>query len=161
MNIKIIRLEPESWQQYRDIRLEAVKADPQAFCVSYEEELEKTEAQWRNFINNMYFAAVDGKIIGMIGLLRDTGISGKHRAQVVSFWVKPEYRGQGAGKLLIHNLQKFVETNQIHKLYLHVTISQDNAIKLYEKLGFKKAGTLKEHIKHGDRYFDQYVMEWL
>lgn len=160
MILEITQLPPESWQQYREIRLEAVRSDPKAFGMSYEEELERSESQWRDFLPNMWFAVIDNKIVGMIGLLRDAGIVSKHRAHIISFWVKPEYRGQGIGKKLIQSLQDFAQTHEIRKLYLYVTKTQESAIRLYKSLGFEKVGELKEHTKYDDNYFDQYLMEW-
>ncbi len=160
MKIKITQLSPDNWQQYKEIRLEAVKTDPAAFGMSYEEELVRAESQWQDFLKNMWFALVDNKVIGMIGLIRNVGEPSKHTAHIVSFWVKPEYRGQGVGKALIQALQEHAKINNIRKLYLQVAVTQESAIKLYEKMGFEKVGQLKEHTKCGNKYLDQYFMEW-
>jgi hypothetical protein len=36
-NIEIITLKPEEWKQYRDLRLRALKEEPQAFGSTYED----------------------------------------------------------------------------------------------------------------------------
>lgn len=95
----------------------------------------------------MWFALADDKVIGMIGLLRDKGFCGNHRGHIISFWVQPTYRGQGIGKKLIQNLQDFAQLRGIRKLYLHVTTTQESAIKLYESLGFEKVGLLEENTR--------------
>ncbi len=160
MKLKITQLSPGDWQAYRDIRLEALKSDPLAFGGTYEEECEKTEAQWRSFMANMWFALADDNVVGMIGLLRDTGFTGGHRAHLISMWVKPAYRGQGIGKQLVQYLQELAKTCSILKFYLHVTSTQEAAITLYESVGFKKVGVLKRHTRDENNYYDTYLMEW-
>jgi len=160
MSIIIQQLPPQSWQTYRTIRLEAIKTDPQAFCATYQEELERTESQWCNFLPNMWFAMDNDQAVGMIGLLQDTGSAGRHRAHLVSFWVKPTYRGQKIGKQLVHHLQQLAPERGIKKIYLHVTITQKNAVRLYESLGFTKVGILKNNTYCNGSYLDTCLMEW-
>lgn len=161
MTFKITQLPPDRWQAYRDIRLEGLQADPLAFGSTYQEEVALTEEQWRNRIICMWFALDDDRPVGMIGLMRDTGVTGKHRAHVISLWVKPAFRGQGIGGKLIRHLQELAPTEGIRKLYLHVTSTQKDAIVLYEKQGFRKVGLLEENSKVGDEYLGTYLMEWL
>lgn len=160
MKYVIKQLSPESWQQYRDIRLEGLRTDPLAFGGSYEQESARSELQWQEILNNMFFAVIDDTVVGMIGIIRNETGPAKHAAQIISFWVKPEYRGQGIGKTLIEHVQRFAQENDLRKLYLHVTETQNSAIKLYSFLGFEKVGTLKKHVHFDGRYLDQYVMEW-
>lgn len=161
MTLKITQLPADKWQSYRDIRLEALQADSLAFGGIYAEEISNPEEQWRNGIKNMWFALADDEVIGMIGLLQDTGSTGKHRAHVISLWVRPAFRRQGIGGKLIRYLQEWSPDQGIRKLYLHVTSTQEAAIKLYETLGFKEVGLLKENTFIKGAYFDQYLMEWL
>jgi ribosomal protein S18 acetylase RimI-like enzyme len=160
MPLTIIQLSPDAWQQYRALRLTATKTDQKAFGASYEQELERSEQEWRDFIGNMWFATVDNRVVGMIGLVRDTGAFASHRAQVISFWVDPVCRGQGIGRKLIEHVQEVARRMGIRKLYLHVTATQDTAIRLYETLGFVKVGHLKDHVQYDGSYFDQIIMEW-
>ena len=143
MNVTITQLSPDQWQEYCDLRLLAIKTDPFAFSKSYEDELALTEQQWRSFINNMWFALSDGQIIGMIGLDRTGGEPAKHNAFLISFWIKPEFRGKGIAKQMVAFLQDYCRNNGIRNLELQVTVTQKEAIALYEKMGFKKIATLK------------------
>jgi len=38
-NIKIIKLTPERWEEYKNLRLEALKNSPTAFASSYEDNI--------------------------------------------------------------------------------------------------------------------------
>lgn len=159
--VHIQQLPPEQWQQYRSFRLEAVKMDPQAFGNSHEEELAFTETQWQTFIRNMYFAMVDNQIIGMIGLLTNTSVRNKHRADMVSFWVHPAYRNCGIGKALIKHVQSIAYQKEIRKIHLHVMTTQHAAIELYKKTGFNIVGTLRDYSCIDNVFLDATVMEWL
>ncbi len=160
MKLLIVQLPADSWQDYRSLRLEALQQDPLAFASTYEEELHVDDAQWREHMKNMWFALIDDCVVGMIGLLRDTGLPGMHSGHLISFWVKPAYRGQGVGRSLILHLQEQARGMGMRKIYLHVTTTQENAIKLYEALKFVKVGLLKENTWGADGYHDQYLMEW-
>lgn len=79
MNISVVTLSSDHWQQYRDIRLLALKSDPYAFGSSYEEEMNLTENDWRNRLNAMWFALVDGDVVGLVGLLRRENLASMSR----------------------------------------------------------------------------------
>jgi ribosomal protein S18 acetylase RimI-like enzyme len=160
MLVKITQLSSDDWKLFRDIRLEALQIDPFAFAVIYEEDVAKKEELWRDHIKNMWFAVVDNQVVGMAGLLRDTGLTTKHRGHFISCWVKPAFRAQGIGKRLVKHLQEYATSQGIKKVYLNVTSTQEKAIKLYEALGFYKVGLFKEHMKIHDQYIDTYFMEW-
>lgn len=160
MLIHITQLSPDEWQKYREIRLEGLQTDPLAFGSSYEEEINFTETNWRNRINAMWFALVDGKIVGMIGLLTGANMSTRHCGQIISLWVKPTFRGQGIAKALVQKLQEIAPQHGLRKLSLQVATTQTNAIKLYEIMGFKNITLLTENLRKGDRYLDEYLMVW-
>lgn len=159
--MRIQQLTPEHWQQYRNIRLEAVKVDPEAFGNAYEEELALHEDQWCAFIGNMYFAMIDDRVVGMIGLLTNSGIRNKHRAQMISFWVYPEYRSRGIGTALITHIQDAARQKGIFKIDLNVMVTQSNAIELYQKNGFVVVGITRAYSYVNNAFLDAIIMEWL
>lgn len=158
--MRITKLSADQWQSYRDLRLLALKTDPEAFGSSYEEEADLTESEWRSRINAMWFALVDDQVVGLVGLLNNENISIKHYGVVVSLWVKPEFRGGKIAKALIKSVQDAATGSGLRKLLLHVTPSQMAAVKLYEHMGFKKVGLLREGLFKNGRYFDECLMEW-
>lgn len=156
----ITKLSPNQRQAYKDIRLLALKSDPEAFGSSYEEEAGLTEQNWRERINAMWFAINDEEVAGLIGLLAKEGLASKHIGIIVSLWIKPEFRGQGLAKALLKTVQDKAKALGFRKLSLHVTTNQTPAIKLYENIGFERIGLLKENLFKGGRYLDEYLMEW-
>ncbi len=161
MNIIISKLTSDEWQKYRDIRLLALKSDPHAFGSSYEEEINLTEADWRNRINVMWFAKVNHDVIGLIGLLQRENQASRHCGYIISLWVKPEFRRQGIAKNLVQKLKELSVGLGLRKLSLQVSATQPNAKRLYEKLDFQEVGLLKENLLKDGVYLDEYLMEWL
>lgn len=118
------------------------------------------ETEWQTRINNIWFAVVNDQPIGLIGLLHGSG-PGTYCGELISLWVKPEYRGQGIGKRLIEHLQQYASDQRLRKLYLQVTSTQKAAINLYRTRGFTHIGTFKDHAFYEGHFFDKWVMEWL
>jgi ribosomal protein S18 acetylase RimI-like enzyme len=160
MNITIAELPADEWQQYRDIRLLALKSDPYAFGSSYEEEINLLETDWRNRIKVMWFAIVDAQVAGLIGLLKRENHASMHSGYIVSLWVKPSLRRHGIAEALIQKLQDIAPSLGLRKISLQVAATQPAAIKLYEKMGFEKIGLLKENLLKDGIYLDEYLMEW-
>jgi len=70
------------------------------------------------------------------------------------------FQGKGLGKIAtsqVHNFCK--EKLSIRKLVLNVRNDNYFAISLYTKLGYKMVGTLSNHVKDGDNYLDNNIME--
>ncbi len=156
--VVIKKCSSDDWQQYKELRLEALQADHLAFGSSYEEEIDYTEDTWRQRCAAMYLAMVDDNPVGMVGLLANPARAAKHKAMVITFWVKPAFRGKGIGKALLRDLQ---QKSGYVKLFLDVTTTQTAAIALYESVGFKKIGLAEKELFKDGQYFDQYIMEWL
>jgi ribosomal-protein-alanine N-acetyltransferase len=66
-----------------------------------------------------------------------------------------EYRRKGFGSALVDETIKGVKIRQCSELYLEVRCSNNDAVRLYEKLGFSIAQRLKAYYRDGE---DAYVM---
>ena len=78
----ITRLPVERWRKYRELRLRALKTDPQAFGQSWEEAVKHPEERWRERLIDaaqgkswLVFAERDGELIGMSGAFSGPRIS--------------------------------------------------------------------------------------
>jgi RimJ/RimL family protein N-acetyltransferase len=71
----------------------------------------------------------------------------------------PEYWSKGYGseatKLMVDYGFDILNLNRIQ---LHVAVENKNAIRAYEKCGFKIEGTLREAMYHHNRYCDFHLM---
>lgn len=77
------------------------------------------------------------------------------KGHVVSIAVLPEYRNRGIGKVLVEEAMNGVKLKKCDELYLEVRCSNNDAVRLYEKLGFIIKQRLKSYYRDGE---DAYLM---
>jgi len=106
-------------------------------------------------------AEISGKIMGYIMCKMEHGFSNfkklgfVKKGHVVSIAVMNEYRSKGFGSALVNESIKGVKIRQCSELYLEVRCSNNDAVRLYEKLGFSITQKLKAYYRDGE---DAYVM---
>lgn len=81
-------------------------------------------------------AVKKNKLIGFIWVYKHEYF-GEHRLHVNQVVIDVENRKEGIGEKLILEIEKFAKQLDIKVIDLFVTDSNNSAIKLYEKLGFK------------------------
>ncbi len=82
--VGISELSPERWEEFRKLRLDALKKDPKAFLSSYEDEVDLGKDVWQTRIKNVVFALVEGKPVGMITSIQRN--RRKKRSHCRHFW---------------------------------------------------------------------------
>ena len=82
-----------------------------------------------------------------IALIRrhKTGLTGR----IYSLVVSEELRGQGIGGRLFAALIAALQSRGVNRIYLEVEKSNQGAIQLYEKAGFRWAGVLHDYYSRG------------
>ena len=148
--ITVIKLEPKDWNKYREIRLEALKEEPRAFNSAFEETKAFPQSHWEEAltdINSIFvFAKCDDKVIGLMHLTLNELDEPSYVAVIHSAYVNKDYRGLGAGRMLLEYLINEIKDNpKIKTLKLWVKESQIPAIKLYESFGFEHTARAGEH----------------
>ena len=66
-------------------------------------------------------------------------------ADINNIAVKKEFRGMGFGKMLMNALIEDAKSQNIKAMTLEVRVTNESAIALYKKLGFKEAGIRKNY----------------
>ena len=98
----------------------------------------------------------DGIPVGLIGLLSIDRKNSKAEYYIVLG--ERKYKGKGIAKLASMQLFEYAfKKIEINKVYLFTEIENKNAQKLFERIGFKKEGLLKQDIKNKNRLVDRYV----
>lgn len=70
-----------------------------------------------------------------------------------------KYWGLGIGTIATKKMVAYrFDKLKLHKIYLRVTPHNKKAIYIYQKLGFKKEGYLKHHVKKSGQFKDQILM---
>lgn len=109
--------------------------------------------------NNLsqFYALKDDRVIGWCDII-PKNFEGLNHVGVLGLGILPEFRNQGIGTNLLKLAEKHAKkNNKIEKVELEVFKSNKNAIKLFEKQGFKKEG---ERIKSRklDGIYDNIVL---
>ena len=86
---------------------------------------------------------VDEKLVGYVGIMvvRD-------ECQVNNVAVHPDYRKKGIGGTLLKTALSFAKKNAAEEAFLEVRESNDDAISLYESMGFKRLGIRKGYYEN-------------
>lgn len=99
---------------------------------------------------------VDGEFAGIVELI---AIDYIHRNCEIQIVIMEEFSGRGlAQEAMKKGLDYAFMTLNLHKVYLYVDITNEAAIYVYQKLGFKIEGTLKEQFFANGKYKDSYFM---
>ena len=113
---------------------------------------------WRDIF---LVAVVEGKIVGYNMCRIEMGIGHIKRGivkqgHVVSIAVLPEYRRRGIATALMSRAMDTMKNKYgASEVYLEVRVSNEPAIRLYEKLGFTKVRILRGYYLDGE---DAYLM---
>ncbi|AEM39474.1 ribosomal-protein-alanine acetyltransferase [Pyrolobus fumarii 1A] len=120
------------------------------------------EDHLRNWGKAFYVAeAPRGKIVGYVMTRVEYGVGFVargfvKRGHIISLAVLPEYRRRGiATKLMEAAMDSLKREYGAQEVYLEVRVSNTPAIKLYEKLGFRKIHVIPRYYFDGE---DAYLM---
>lgn len=96
--------------------------------------------------DNTYYLCVSDNINGIIGFAGIMHILDE--ATLMNIIVRTDFRDQGIGSDLLENLIKLSKDFKSKSITLEVNVSNEPAIKLYEKFDFKKVGTRKKYYNN-------------
>lgn len=106
-------------------------------------------------------AEVNGRLVGYIMCKTEYGFSNfkklgfVKKGHVVSVAVLEEQRKKGIGRALIEEAIAGTKIKKADELYLEVRCSNNEAVKLYEKIGFIIKQRIKSYYRDGE---DAYLM---
>jgi len=118
---------------------------------------EKDEKDWFKkmsaFENNYEFVIENIENNEIIGICGFNEIDFKNSNTIIGIFIKKEMQNKGYGKLALKILINFAfDELNLNKIKLNVFSFNPNAIKLYEKLGFKTEGILKNELFRFGKY---------
>lgn len=163
MNVR--RLSAKDAEQYWDLRLEALKTNPEEFITTYEEAMKREKPIERTAENlssesaHTFGAFLEGKLQGVVTLVPGTHEKFQHKADIFAMYVSPNSRGNGIGKRLIQACIDQAKDIHVEQINLTVVSSNNLGIRLYQSMGFEKYGFEKNAIKLGKQhYLDEDLM---
>jgi RimJ/RimL family protein N-acetyltransferase len=162
MELAIRELSEADAESLWRLRLEALVTDPAAFSESAEEHreipLETYITRLDNTDENSFvLGAFEGlTMVGMAGFYRCRHPKERHKAGIWGVFVKPAYRGKGAGRALIAGiLERARAIDGLTLIQLSVTTSRKDARALYEALGFRVFGVERQALFVDGEYVDE------
>jgi RimJ/RimL family protein N-acetyltransferase len=97
------------------------------------------------------------QLVGAVTCDRDPRAKVRHIGHVTGMMVRREAQGRGIGRLLLDTLiERASAEADLHQLTLNVTAGNDAALRLYERAGFVRYGTLPRAIRTGGRFLDKH-----
>jgi putative acetyltransferase len=98
-----------------------------------------------------------GKLIGNAGLYRRAGR--QYHVADLAMAVHDDFAGKGVGSRLLTALIDAADNwHDIRRIELNVFTDNLAAIRVYEKFGFEREGTLRNDAYRGGKYVDAHVM---
>lgn len=129
------------------------------FTHTVEQEIEYIKDKEQNTDTLLLLGIIEDKIVSLahINSLSQRRIA--HYSEM-SITVKQEYQGLGIGTAVMKELIKFAKENSLIKyISLGVKASNEKAISLYQKFGFKRVGVHKDYFNVNGIYDDEILMD--
>ncbi|WP_347354721.1 GNAT family N-acetyltransferase [Intrasporangium sp.] len=151
-SVRLHRVEPGDWESQRDIRLEMLRAAPDAFWYTYADEADFREADWRERIEGAWLvqARDERGVVGSAGLGTHWEPERAGTATLFGMYVAPRGRGRGIGEALVRAVLEEGHRRGRHHVVLEVASSNTHAIALYERCGFVRTGMTHPHPRDAD-----------
>ncbi|MEF3307785.1 GNAT family N-acetyltransferase [Paenibacillus sp. GYB004] len=164
MNIRL--LNDSDAQVYREVRLRALKNDPDAFGSTYEQEetkpLEQIIERIRHTKDQFTLGCFDDSntLVGIVNFSRENRLKTAHKGNIYGMYVEPQFRGRGVGKALLLALIERAkkECEGLEQIHLTVVSTNKSAKRLYVSLGFEVYGIEPRALKFNEQYYDEDLM---
>jgi RimJ/RimL family protein N-acetyltransferase len=157
--LQIRRLEPSDAALYREIRLEALKGNPEAFGSTFERESAQPLSWFEAVVvrADIFGALLDGALVGLAGYAAHEGSKQAHKAMLWGMYVRAAGRNLGVGERLVAAVLDHAR-GHVEMVQLTVVSENEAARRLYGAMGFVEYGYEKRALKQDGRYYDEVLM---
>ena len=157
--LQIRRLETSDAALYRDIRLEALKGNPEAFASTFERENAQPLSWFEAVVGrtDIFGAFLDGVLVGIAGYAAQEGSKQAHKGLLWGMYVRTAARNLDLGKRLVAAVLDHAD-GRVEMVQLTVVNENKAACRLYGVMGFVEYGYEKRALKQDDRYYDEVLM---
>lgn len=131
---------------------EIVNLEHQLFTSAWNASDFRYEILENQFSHN--FVLEDQEIMGYVGIWITY-----EQSQITTIGIRPQYQGQGLGRLLMEKSIEFAKRQGCEVMSLEVRVSNTKAISLYESLGFEKKAIRKNYYQDNHEDADLMVKE--
>jgi ribosomal protein S18 acetylase RimI-like enzyme len=157
--IQIRRLAASEGRAYREIRLEALRLNPESFGSTFEAESVRPLAHFSGRVTQcpVFGAFRSAEIVGMAGFLGREGAKDAHKGYLWGMYVRAGARNAGVGRKLAETVIEYAREH-VEVLQLDVVSENEVARRLYASLGFVEYGIERKALKQHGRYYDEVLM---
>ncbi|MBO0763893.1 MAG: GNAT family N-acetyltransferase [Hyphomicrobiaceae bacterium] len=156
---RLARDDPADPALYQAIRLEALQANPEAFGSTFDVESEKPLSWFADRLGDwtVLGAFRNAQLVGVAYFAVQQGQKRAHKGGLWGMYVRPVARKAGVGRRLVEAICDLAR-QQVELIQLTVVRDNEQARRLYARLGFLEYGLEKNALKQGGRYYDEVLM---
>lgn len=130
----------------RDVRLRALRTDPDAFAATHEQASSRFDHVWEDLASTasagdqevIFLVEDDEGVVGMVGAFARPEEPATR--QLYGMWVAPDARGSGVGAGMVEAVIEWSKAAGADEVKLWVVESNLSAVRLYQKAGFVPTG---------------------
>lgn len=128
------------------------------FLLNIEEEKAYLRKMNKDNDSIMLLGIIDSEIISVSQVYRVEGERTKHNCEI-GISVKKKYWRNGIGTIVMKELIGFAKSKNKKNIRLTVNGENYQAIKMYEKFGFKKVGENKNYYRINNKFYSRIFMD--
>ena len=136
-DVELVRIGPEDWREFREVRLEALHDAPGAFGSRHDDWVDATEQRWRARLTDVPLTVVARGAEGPVGVV--SGMESGRAVELISMWVAPGHRGTGVVGRLVDQVVVWAAARG-QRTFLMVREDNVAAIRAYRRAGFVDRG---------------------
>ena len=158
-DLEIKLLQPEDYTMWKEIRLESLLLDPQAYGDSYDEMALYSYEDFSQYLKDgvIFGAIIQNRLVGCAAFYVENRAKIAHKGWLRAVYVTPCNRGKSIGYKLVTSVIDHAR-DMISQIHCGVTIDGFHAINLYMKLGFIIYGTEPRCLRVDNKFYDVYFM---
>jgi len=158
-HIQIRQLTPADAASFRELRLEGLRLNPEAFGSTYDFEKNQPLTRYTGWLTKsaVFGAYQNSQLIGTASFTQLSGQKDSHKGLLRAMYVRPTARRTGAGRQLVQSIIDYAR-QKVEQLQLTVVSTNHPALLLYQSLGFQQYGLEKNALKHNNQYSDEILM---
>jgi L-amino acid N-acyltransferase YncA len=159
MSLTVRQLAASDVELLREIRLEGLRLNPEAFGSTYEDEHDAPLDKYLGWLANsrVFGAFDDSHIVGIAAFGQFPGRKESHKGWLRAMYVRPTHRRTGASCLLVQAVIDAARP-RVEQLQLAVVSTNIPAIRLYQSFGFTQFGLEPRSLKQNGLYHDELHM---
>jgi ribosomal protein S18 acetylase RimI-like enzyme len=163
-SLSLRSLQPQDAVQYQQLRLRALRENPQAFTSDAEQEQarpllwshERLAASNATFFGHVF----EGNLVSMVGLEVPTRKKEAHVGHLIGMYVSPEFAGRGLARALVSACLDDARQRGLRAVKLSVTSSNSAALNLYLSCGFRRYGEEAQAVYVDGAYYAKSLLKY-